>query len=81
MKIFHWEDVDVLRQHSSGEVIVTAETKEEAVRLAVQEYGPDDCADVQRGSWETLEALEAELKSKEPKVLEAPVVFLILGSA
>ena len=72
MKLFHWDCVCELRAYGpAGEVIVMANTKEEAIVLAVSEI---NISEYRR------EKLRVELSRIEPTIYESGKAFLIYGS-
>jgi hypothetical protein len=79
MKIFFWSEVSTLLHHTEGMVVAFARDREEAVRIAVAEYGPDE-AHPYRTSHTNCAALERELRSTEPQIFGGPRAFVISGS-
>ena len=65
MKLFDWVAVDALAQYLSGEVIVMANSLEEALEI-VKKENPE---------------VYEEIKNEEPDVYDSPTAIYIYGSA
>lgn len=71
MKLFHWEQIEALKDYYPGEVIVMAETEEMAIELACTNK-VYDCDSI---------LLRQELTAKKPVVTSKPTAILVLGGS
>lgn len=69
VKVFCWNDVVTLASAIEGQVIAYANSKEEAIDMALED-APSRIKD----------KLRLELESTEPSIYEEPMVFVIWGS-
>lgn len=73
MKLYHWDTINKLADYSSGEVIVLAHSKHEAIEAACTDYADHACFP------EDTEELRQELSSKTPRAYKDTTSILVWG--
>jgi len=79
LKVFKWNDLEALKQHSSGDALAIAETKEKAIKNISDLFNKENESDYYTS---IREELKKELNETKPSISELKnFVFYTFGSA
>lgn len=73
LKLFYWDDVDVLEDFAPGQAFALAESKGQAIELIIENDGSIGTPRAQ--------VFRLELNAKEPRTITEPEGFAIRGGS